>query len=66
LFHRLTGLDNIQVDDFQVLCKECSVLPGGAIETINTVAFDIANEGFIEEQDDYLVLNQDVAKEMLA
>jgi hypothetical protein len=41
-------------------------LPGGAIEAINNAAFDAANELFIEEDEEVLTLNKEVAKEMVA
>jgi uncharacterized tellurite resistance protein B-like protein len=65
LFRKLAGSENISVDDFRNLCAQLSILPDGAIETINNASFDITNDLYIEENDDILDLNQEIAKEML-
>lgn len=65
LFRKLSDAENISVDDFQNLCAQLSILPGGAIETINNASFDKVNELYIEENDDVLVLNKEIAKEMM-
>ena len=66
LFNRLSSLDSISVDDFQNFCRQMSVLPSGAIETINNACFDKVNDLYIDENDDILILNKEIAKEMMA
>jgi uncharacterized tellurite resistance protein B-like protein len=64
LFKKLSSLDSISIDDFHNICKELSILPGGAIESINNACFDKVNDLYIEEDEDTLVLNKNIAKEM--
>lgn len=64
LFQQIANLERISLDDFTTLCKQFDVLPGGAIETLNATAFETVDEALIEEDGDFLFLDQDVAKEM--
>jgi uncharacterized tellurite resistance protein B-like protein len=66
LFHQIAHLKHISLDDFTILCKQLDVLPGGAIEAINSAAFEIVDEPLLEEDGDRLFIDQDVAKEMSA
>jgi len=65
LFNNISGLESISVDEFSKFCKQVSVLPGGAVETINNAIFDKINELYIEEDGDMLILNRDLVKEMI-
>lgn len=42
------------------------MLPGGAIEAINTAAFEVVDEPLLEKDGDRLFIDQEVAKEMSA
>ncbi len=64
LFHQIAHLDHISLDEFTTLCKQLDVLPGGAIEALNTAAFEMVDEPLLEENGDMLFIDQEVAKEM--
>ena len=66
LFYKISDKDMISYFEFESICKELSILPDGAIENINCVAFDKVGENLIDSNEDSLVLNNEVAKEMLA
>jgi uncharacterized tellurite resistance protein B-like protein len=65
LFRNLFGFESISVDDFQNLCAKLSIMPSGAIETINSASFNKTDDAYIEENEDVLLLNKEIAKEML-
>lgn len=64
LFRKISDKDSIPVDSFNDICKSLGILPSGAIEMINTAFFDKAEELYIEEDGEMLILNNEVAKEM--
>ena len=66
LFERICNLDKLPYNDFEVMCKELYLLPMGAIETLNDVVFEYASELFIETEDDMLLFNKTIAKELYA
>jgi hypothetical protein len=52
-------------NEFESLCDNCGILPGGAIETINDNSYKKFNEGLIEEGD-LIEINIDLMKEVKA
>ena len=64
LFYQLVKFNNISRDDFAAVCKQHDVLPEGAIENLNSAAFDMVDEPLLEEDGDMLIIDRDIAKEM--
>lgn len=64
LFSWIAQLDQIPAAEFEELCEKLGLMPGGAIETLNDIAFEVADEALIENEDP-LTLNKDIARAIL-
>jgi uncharacterized tellurite resistance protein B-like protein len=63
LLQELLARPDWAVPEFESLCAKHGILPGGAIETINTKSYDSFNEPLIEEGDT-IGINIIIAKEL--
>ncbi len=66
LFERICKVNSLPMDEFEDICRELSLLPMGAIETLNNMSFDSVSEIFIEPEEDLLLVNNDIVQEILA
>lgn len=64
LFSWISEMEQIPAAVFEELCEKLGLMPAGAIETINDVAFEVSDEALIEDEDP-LSLNKDVARAIL-
>lgn len=64
LFSWIAELEQIPAAEFEELCEKLGLMPGGAIETLNDIAFEVADDALIEDEDP-LTLNKDIAKAIL-
>lgn len=64
LFYWISERPLISAAEFEDMCEGLGLMPGGAIETLNSVAFEVADEALLEDEDP-LTLNANVAKTIL-
>ncbi len=50
--------------DIEELAQRCGLMPDGTIEDINDLAYDIADEPLLEEDED-MIINQEIYKELM-
>ena len=63
LLSELLAKPGWEVADFESVCSKYGILPAGAIETINTNAYEKFNEPLIEEGET-IEINSAIAKEI--
>lgn len=64
LYKRVVVQEKWSIDEFGSLCEELSLMPGGAMETLNDWAYDLVDAPLIEDGSDQVYVDLEIVQEI--